>query len=300
MEPRPITALLLRLAAALSFATMAMLVKLAGEQGLTLPQIMLGRQLVPVIVILLWLGAMGGLARLKTQRPANHATRSVIGVVGMVCNFAAVILLPLAEATTLGFTAPMFAVLIGSLVLREHVGPWRWAAVLLGFAGVLVITQPGGHPVPLLGALAGLGSGLCVGLVSYLIRDLARSEESISIVFYFSAFGTLIAAAMLPLVPPQLPDMRQLAMLLAIGLSGTLGQLLMTASLRRGAIASVIVMDYSALLWATLYGWALWQHVPPLATWLGAPLIVAAGSIIAWREHRLARNRSPLTAAELD
>ncbi len=300
MQQRPVYALILRLGSALSFATMAMLVKYAAEQGLTLPQIIVGRQVVPVIVILLWLAAQGSLASLKTAHPGSHALRSGVGMIGMLCNFGSVMLLPLAEATTLGFSAPLFAVLIGSLIWREHIGRWRWTAVVLGFAGVLVIVQPGGHPIPLLGAIAGLGGGLVVAIVSYQIRELGRIEGSLSIVFYFSLFGSLLAAATLPLVPAVMPDFRQIALLTAVGFAGLLGQLFMTASLRHGAIASVIVMDYTALIWATVFGWAVWDNIPSVATWLGAPLIVAAGTIIAWREHRLARNRSPISATQID
>ena len=296
MQQRPIFALALRLAGALSFATMALLIKLAGERGATLPQIMFWRQAVPVPALLGYLWLTGGLGLLKTRRLGSHGRRSLIGMLGMVCNFGAVLLLPLAEATVLGFTAPLFAVAIGSLVLREHVGPWRWTAVALGFAGVLIIAQPGDQPISLIGTLAGLGAGLCVGIVSYQIRDLARSEQSISIVFYFSAFGMAIAAAMLPFAPAPRPDPEQLALLVSLGLAGTLGQLLMTASLRHGAIASVIVMDYSSLLWAALFGWAAFGSLPALATWFGAPSIVAAGIVIAWREHRLSRESAPFTA----
>lgn len=297
VEQRPIIALFLRLGSALAFATMSMLVKLAGEHHIPLPQIMVGRQIVPVIGILIWLGIGGGLARLGTRRMSSHVVRSVTGMLGMVCTFSASMLLPLPEATTLGFTAPLFAVLIGSLVLREHVGPWRWTAVALGFAGVLVITQPGSHPIPLLGALAGLGAGLIVAIISYQIREMGRTEESVSIVFYFSFFGTIIAMALLPFVPMQMPDPVQLAILFGIGFAGLIGQLMMTASLRRGAVVSVIVMDYSALIWATGFGWSIWNNLPPITTWLGAPLIVAAGMIIAVREHQLVRKQSPLTAA---
>ena len=296
MQQRPIFALVLRLAAALSFATMALLIKLAGESGASLPQIMVWRQLVPVPALLGYLWLTGGLGQLRTRRLASHAVRTTIGMLGMVCNFGAVLLLPLAEATVLGFTAPLFAVTIGALVLREHVGSWRWTAVALGFAGVVIVAQPGGHPISLLGAAGGLGAGLCVAVVSYQIRDLARSEASIAIVFYFSAFGAVMAAATLPFAPAAMPDPQLLALLVGLGLAGTLGQLLMTASLRHGVLVSVIVMDYSSLIWATLFGWAAFGNLPVIATWFGAPLIVAAGLVIAWREHRLSRQTTPLAA----
>lgn len=275
---------------------MALFIKLAAEAGSDLPQILLWRQLVPVPILLGWLWLTGGLARLKTRRPGAHASRGLVGMVGMVFNFLGVMLLPLAEATALGFTAPLFAVVIGSLIMREKIGPWRWSAVVLGFAGVLVIAQPGGAPISPLGAAASLGSALMVAIVTYQIRDLGRSEESISIVFYFSLFGALFAACLLPFGSLAWPGGTQFALLLMVGLFGTLGQLFITASLRRGAIASVIVMDYSALVWSALFGWLVWSVFPPPTTWLGAPLIIAAGSVIAWREHRLSRQTTPSAA----
>lgn len=281
----------LRLGAALSFATMAMLIKLASHQGASLPQIMFWRQIVPVPALLGYLWATGGLGKLRTRRMGSHARRSVVGMIGMVCNFGSVMLLPLAEATTLGFTAPLFVVLIGSLFLREHVGPWRWMAVLLGFAGVVVVAQPGGQPISVLGAILGLGSGLVVAVISFLIRDMSKTEHSISIVFYFSAFGALIAASLLPFYPAAMPGPGMIGLLVAMGLAGTMGQLLMTASLRHGAVTAVIVLDYTQLIWATAYGWWIWDLLPPAATWLGAPLVVGAGVMVAWREHRLGKER---------
>ena len=283
--------MVLRIGSALSFATMAMLIKLAAARGASLPQIMFWRQMVPVPALLGYLWLTGGLGKLRTRRMGSHARRSVLGMIGMVTNFGSVLLLPLAEATTLGFTAPLFVVLIGSLFLREHVGPWRWTAVLLGFAGVVIVAQPGGQPVSVLGAMLGLTAGLVVAIVSFLIRDLSKSEDSISIVFYFSAFGALIAAAVLPFSHAAAPDAHLVAVLVAMGLAGTMGQLLMTASLRHGAVTAVIVLDYTQLIWATFYGWWFWQLLPPAATWLGAPLVVGAGVMVAWREHRLGKER---------
>ncbi len=276
-----------------------MLVKYAGEKGISLPEIMFWRQAMPVAIILAWLTSTGGLARLQTRRLGSHGRRAIFGMFGMVANFASAILLPLAVSTTLGFTTPLFAVILAALVMREHVGPWRWSAVLLGFLGVLVIARPGNAPISPLGAAAGLGAALTVAWVSYQIRDLGRTEEPIRVVFYFSAFG---AAMMVPLLPFFMTahDLRQWLLLFAIGTVGTAGQLLLTASLRFGAVASVIVMDYTSLVWATLYGWAIWDRLPPHSTWLGAPLVIAAGMLVTWREHKLARQISPAAAIEGD
>jgi drug/metabolite transporter (DMT)-like permease len=285
---RPCLALGLRLASALLFATLLMLVKYAGESGVALPEIMFWRQAVSVPILLGFLAATGKLDRLRTGRLGSHARRAGLGMTNMVFNFGATILLPLAESTVLGFTAPLFAVVLGAVVWREHIGRYRWLAVTLGFLGVVVIAQPGGEPVPTLGVVLALLTGFFVTVINYQIRDLGRTEDPITIAFYFAAFGTPMAAFVLPFFyTPHSPE--QWIALIAIGTIGTLAQWFLAASLRFGAVASIIIIDYTQLIWATLYGWLVWRHMPPAATWLGAPLIVAAGLVIAWREHRLGR-----------
>jgi drug/metabolite transporter (DMT)-like permease len=296
---RPIHALLLRLAAVAFISTLLMLVKLAATAGIALPEIMFWRQAIPALALFGWLAATGGLQRLRSRRIASHAGRAASGMVGMACNFAAAALLPLAEATVLGFTTPLFAVVLSALILREPVGAWRWGAVLLGFLGVLLIARPGGTPIPPLGAAAGLGAGLMVAIISFQIKDLSRTEESISVVFYFALFGALMMAPLLPATMTQ-HSAGQWLLLLALGLAGAIGQLLLTAALRHGAVASVIVMDYTALIWATGYGLLIWDQLPPATMWVGAPVIVAAGSIVAWRESRFGRRPSPAAAIEAD
>lgn len=130
-----------------------------------------------------------------------------------------------------------------------------------------------------------------VALISIQIRDLSRSEAPLTIVFYFSAFSIPVLALALPFVMTG-HTLYQWGLLAGMAVFGLLGQLMLTAALRFGAVASVIVMDYSALLWATLFGWGIFDRLPSPATWVGAPLIVSAGLIVAWREHRLRKDRA--------
>ncbi|KLE36020.1 hypothetical protein AAW00_01690 [Aurantiacibacter luteus] len=279
-------ALLLRLGGIAGIATMAALIKLASDRGVHIAEIIFWRQGIAIPILLAYALTRGGPGILRTARPRAHLVRSLYGFFGMVLNFGAVILLPLAEATTFSFTAPLWAVILSTLILHERVGVWRWSSVIVGFVGVLVIAQPGGHAIPLGGAAAALGGAFMVALISLHIRDLGRTEQAVTIVFWFAAFSTL-------LVLPALPfSMRAHApgdylLLVGIGVAGTLGQLLITAALRFGEVSSVIVMDYSSLVWATLYGWLFFAVLPPAATWIGAPLIIVAGTIIAWRERVL-------------
>ncbi len=282
-------ALVIRLAAVMLLSGMAAMVKVASEAGIHLAEIIFWRQALTIPMLLAWiLATNGALASLGSKRPWTHARRGIYGTIGMILNFGALVMLPLAEATTFNFTAPIFAVVLSALLLREKIGPYRWAAVAVGFAGILIIAQPGGGHLPLLGAAVAMGGAFMVAFISIQVADLNRTEAPITIVFWFAVVTTPLAALFLPFVMTG-HSAAEWCLLMAIGLVGGFGQLLLTTSLRFGSVASVIVMDYSALIWATLYGWFIWDHLPPAATWLGAPLIVAAGLIIAWREHWLSR-----------
>ena len=287
---RPILALLVRIAGIAGFALMAALIKLASARGIHLAEIIFWRQVVPIPILLAWALRNGGVGTLATKRPKAHVVRAFYGIAGMLCNFGAVIMLPLAEAQTINFSAPIFAVLLSIVLLKESVGVWRWSAVAAGFAGILVIAQPGDGHFPLAGALVALAGAFMIALISIQIRDLSRTDTPLVIVFWFAVVSVLVFAPVLPFVwqPHSTGDW---LLLLAIGLAGTWGQLLITMALKLGKVSSVIVMDYSAIVWATLLGWLMFDNLPPASTWLGAPLIIGAGIVIAWRERTVSRAR---------
>ena len=137
-------------------ATLMAVVKLAVESGVAFPEVLFWRQVPTVFLIGGWLATRGQLGRLRTKRLPIHFRRAMLGMTGMIFTFGAPVLLPLTEATTLGFTTPIFAVILSALLLKERVGPVRWLAVALGFAGVLIITHPGHSDIPVLGAAVGL------------------------------------------------------------------------------------------------------------------------------------------------
>jgi drug/metabolite transporter (DMT)-like permease len=296
-RPRPLLALGIRLLTALALATMAMLVKLAGERGAHLIELIFWRQALTAAMIGTGLALTGRLALLRTMRLPAHAGRAGMGLLGMLFTYGAVLLLPLAEATTLGFTAPVFAVLIAMLLFREKIGRYRWAAVVIGFAGVLVVMQPGGgavEGVTLIGVIVGLIAPLMVSIISFQIQDLNTTENPWSIVFWFATISTPVAALALPFVIGA-HDAETWGIILAMALMGALAQILLTTSLRFGSAAVILLMDYTALLWASFYGYFIFDRAAPASLWLGAPLIIAAGVLIAWRERQLARQR--LTAS---
>jgi len=276
------TSFLLRIAAAFALSSMFILVKLAGEGGAALIEIMFFRQIVSVPVILIYLKMRGTLEVLKTERIGAHGARSLMGMTGMVLNFSAVILLTPAEYTTISFMTPIFAVMIGVFLYKEKVLSHKWIAVLIGFLGVVIIANPTSAHASLLGIAIGLAGALITAFINYQLQNLTRTETSLTIVFYFAIVCSIV---FLPFMifymqahPPAL-----FAILLCVGIVGTIGQILMTAAMRFGSVSSILILDYTAIIWAVLYGWLIWDNIPTLSFWLGTPLIVAAGLLITRR-----------------
>lgn len=298
-RPRPLLALFVRLLTAFALATMAMLVKLAGERGAHLIELIFWRQLLTFMLLGAGMALTGRLAMLHTQRLPAHARRAASGLFGMLFTYGAVLLLPLAEATTLGFTAPVFAVLIAMVLLGERIGPYRWGAVAMGCAGVVVVMQPFGgfqEGITLAGVLVGLAAPFMVAIISFQIQDLNTTENPWSIVFWFAALTTPVAAIALPFVWAA-HDPVTWALILGMGLVGAGAQMLLTTSLRFGSAAVILMMDYTALLWASFYGLFIFDRAAPASLWLGAPLIIGAGLLIAWRERQLAKPGRVASAA---
>jgi drug/metabolite transporter (DMT)-like permease len=292
-SPRPMLAIGLRLLTAVVFATMAMLVKLAGERGVHLVEMIFWRQTITLVLITLGLALVGRLATLRTNRHASHARRAGLGVVGMFFTYGAVLLLPLAEATTLSYTAPFFAVVIAVTMFGEKVGLYRSAAVLIGFLGVLVIMQPGsgGDDVTVFGVIVALIGAAMVAMISFQIQDLNTTETPLSIIFWFTVLTSPVLLLILPFFAGG-HDLETWLIVIAMAISGATAQILLTASLRFGSAAVILLIDYTSLLWAIWYGWSVFGRAPPATLWTGAPLIIGAGLLIAYRERVLARAKS--------
>ena len=282
----------IRLATAVVFATMAMLVKLASERGAHLVELIFWRQIITFALIGGGLALLGKLATVRTQRLGSHAGRAVMGGVGMFFTYGAVILLPLAEATTLSYTAPFFAVVIAVAMFGEKVGWYRSAAVLIGFAGVMIVMQPGSgaQEISWIGVAVALIAAAMVAMISFQIQDLNKTETPWSIIFWFTALSTPVLLLAMPFfMEPH--DQTTWMIIIAMALCGALAQILLTSSLRFGSAAMILLIDYTSLLWAIWYGWSVFDRAPPPTLWIGAPLIIGAGVLIAYRERVLARRQ---------
>lgn len=262
---------------------MGAMLKLASTHGLNAPELVFYRSVFSLPVVLLWVLKRETFSALRPNRPVAHVWRSGLGLLSMGMTFQALILLPLGEATALNFTAPIFATILSFIILREHVGVHRWAAVLVGFIGVIIVARPGGLAIPVGGVLVALAAALGQGGVTTTLRHLQKSENVVAIVFWFAIAGICVGGALMPFFG-RAHDLQAMTLVAAGGVAGGIGQLLMTSSLR-APVSVVSPFDYLQLVGATIFGWLLFSDVPTFSTLAGAALIAGSGLYTAWREH---------------
>lgn len=281
---RPILAIASRLLAAIALMAMFSLSKLLQDRGVSLVETVSYRQLTALPIIAVWIVAVHGPSGFRPQRIGGHVSRTAVGLLSMVLNFGSYALLPLAEATTIGFSAPIFGTILSAVLLKEAVGWHRWSAVIIGFVGVILIVGPASAHLPVAGLTVAFGAAVGVASVSILVRQLARQETAAAIVFWFTLLSTPPALLGLALFGTG-HDLVTFLLIGCMGLAGGIAQLLMTVSLKWGSIAVVMPMDYTSILWATLAGWLFWGTLPLLTTWIGGAVIIGSGLYIVWREH---------------
>jgi len=286
VEPQVVLGMGLRLISALSLALMFAGVKWAGQRGAGVVETLFYRQIGSVVCAATFVALGPGFASLRTRRFKAHAVRMAIGVVAMLLNFAMVMLLPLAEATAIGFSVPIFATLLAAAVLGEPTGKWRWGAVIVGFIGVLVIVQPGSGHVSAYGGAVAIGAAVSTACATIAIRHLGATEAVATTVFWFGVTSLVPLGLAMPFVA-HAHDTSTFAAIAGLSLAGGIAQLALTGALRLAPVSLVMPMDYSSLLWATLLGMFIFNQEPSHWTWLGAPIVIGAGLVILWREHRL-------------
>lgn len=278
---------MLRLAAIAALGLMFALVKLAGQHGIHLVETLFWRQLAGLPAVMLWLWSLGKLSEIRTSNPLAHALRGTLGLASMTLNFLAMMMLPMAEATTISFAAPIFATVLAALLLREPTGRYRWGAVLLGFVGVVLAMRPGGEMVYGAGAWVALAGALLTSCVMIQIRRMSQSENTGAIVFWFS-LSTLFPLSIGMLFFGQNHDATGWSIIAGLAICGAVAQLLLTAAMRHASVAAITTMDYTGLIWSIFFGCFIFDNTPGPGTWLGAPIIILAGLVIVLRERMLA------------
>ncbi len=282
-------AIIVRILAGICGATMLTLAKLASLRGVSPVETMCYRSVFAFPVVLAWIAAGPGLASVATTRPGAQLSRAGVGLASMALSFAAIGLLPVAELTAIMFVTPLFSTMLSALLLREHVGVHRWAAIVAGFIGILVMTRPGAgdHVVPL-GVLLALGSAGLAGGVAVAIRQLGAIDPPTTTVFWFTGTGaTLGAIGLLFFFQPH--DPVTWLFIIGIGVAGAALQLLLTTSLHLAPVSATASLDYLQFFWVTMLSWLLWAKFPSMHMLAGAALIGAASFYTVYRARRRQR-----------
>jgi drug/metabolite transporter (DMT)-like permease len=268
-------------ASELMFATMGATVKAAALSGMPNEVLVFLRNLVGMLLILPLL-LRSGLANLRTGVPHLHLLRAVMGVSAMYCFFFALAHLALADGMLLKMTAPLFMPIIAWLWLSERATPLAILAVPVGFLGVALVLRPGGDFNWV--ALVGLAGGALAAVAKVTVRRLSRSEPTTRVVFYFAVLAALISAV--PLVWGwKAPTPTQWAMVIGIGLLGTLGQILLTQGYASASPARIGPFTYFSVVFGAAYGYLFWDEGLDLYFVAGALLIAFAG-MLALRRKR--------------
>jgi drug/metabolite transporter (DMT)-like permease len=220
-------------------------------------------------------------------RVSLHILRAFVGLAGMMCSYYAVSHLPLATATAISFTKPLFLIVLAVLFLGETVRWRRWAATAAGFVGVVIVARPGSDVFDpaMLVALAG---SFLIADVAVLVKKLSRSDRNATILFYYGGITTVIAA--IPAYFVWLTPMgTEWPELIFIGASASFGQYCTLRALRVGEASAVMPFDYTRLVFAGLFGYVFFAEMPDGWTLVGVSVLVASTLYIAHREFQQGR-----------
>jgi drug/metabolite transporter (DMT)-like permease len=295
----PLRGIALKILSVTIFTAMAVCIK-ASAPHVPPGEAVFFRSFFAIPVILGWLAWAGNLRHgLDTLYPMGHVWRGLVGTSAMGLGFAALGLLPLPEATALGYAAPLLTVIFAAMFLGEQVRVFRLSAVFVGLVGVMIVLAPRLTVVSLadtselqaVGAVAALLGAVFAALAQVFVRKLVHTEATAAIVFYFSLTAAVLSLTTLAF-GWVVPTAREVALLVGAGILGGVGQILLTESYRHAETSVIAPFEYVSMLLALVLGYVIFEELPTGAMLTGAALIVAAGLFIIWREHRLGIERA--------
>lgn len=288
----------LKAASILLFTLMAACVKAAREVA-PAGEAVFFRSAFAIPPILAYAALRGGVMQaIRVNDPFAHLNRGLVGMAAMACGFTALGLLPLPEVIAINFTAPLLTTALAALLLGETVRVYRWTAVAVGLCGVIVMQAP--RLTVLGGGVTGdeaLGAWICLlgaglmALAAIHIRHLTRTENTLSIVFWFSAICMLGSLTTIPFGWPW-PDGTTLALLIASGVLGGVAQILMTEGYRVADASTLAPFDYTSMVYALIIGFLAFGEIPEPTMILGAAVVIGAGLFILRRETQLRIDRA--------
>ena len=254
-------------------------------------EVLFSRVLVSFVLFSAFALPTAGFAVFRTKRPTAHVLRSMSQFTSQTLLLIAFTLMPLASATAINFSAPLFAALASLIFLKEPIGPVRWVVLLIGFAGVLIVTNPGAETFQI-GALFALANAVLFGTVTAGVRGMTSTESAKTLTMYQLLLLTLFYGLTLPFAF-RMPVWADVPLIVANGVTNMLGQYWWTRSLHLAPTSAVVPFQYLSLLWAMMFGFALWGDVPTIGLLVGSAIVVASGLFLIWHESRKKKQTPP-------
>lgn len=251
-------------------------------------QIVWARQL-GLLAGAIFLIAMRGRAILVTAHPKLQILRGAVAAGSASLFIFAVSFVPLADAVAISFVAPFMVTLMGAMILREPVGMRRWAAVILGFIGTLIVLRPGMGAIHPAGALVVLAAFL-FAVRQIISRALSDTDNTGTTIVYTALVGSAILTIPLPFIW-QTPTGNQALILVGMALLAAVGEVFVIKALEVALAVVVAPVQYSLMIWGTFYGWLVFHQLPDFWTWVGASIIIATGLYTLHRENLAVRQR---------
>ncbi|MGQ0527175.1 MAG: DMT family transporter [Alphaproteobacteria bacterium] len=243
------------------------------------------RNMLGLVPLVIYMRARGHRIFTRPKKPGFVFLRVLLGSTGVIITFAAVKYLPMADATVIFFTGILMTPAMAYFFLGEYIGPHRWAAIIVGLAGVALMLHPSGEG-QLLGFILAFTAAFLQGATAVILRHL-RSETSISVTFYFLLCGMVISGVFMPFVA-SIPDPSSWALFIFVGFAGALGQYLITRAYSSAPASVIAPFGYSGLIWASLFDIWLWGYVPGWSIYAGGLIIVLSNLYIGHRERLVA------------
>src|SRR5437763_8209496 len=265
------------------FPFMNAAVKLLGA-NYPVAQIVWARFTAHLLVMLLVFLPQYGRRLLATRRPAVQIGRSLLMLVSNMMFVVAITRVPLATASAIGFTSPLIVTALSVPILHESVGIRRWSAVVIGFAGALLVIRPGGGLHDLAVLLLLLSSG-AYALYQIATRWVSFYDDAAIGIIFTALLGSLVMTTTLPFVFVMPRSALDILLFASLGLLGGAGHYLVIRAFQSGPAAVIAPLGYIELIGTTILGYAIFGNFPDLWTWIGAAIIIASGLYIAFRER---------------
>ncbi len=259
-------------------------------------EVMFFRSFSSLVVCAAFILPFTGFSVFATRRPRDHILRGLSQSISQTFSVIAFSLMPLAGAVAINFSAPLFSALVSVLWLKERAGPVRWSVLVVGFLGVLIVTNPGADSLQV-GALFALGNAVMYGSVTVAVRGMTATESANTLLMW-QMVTIAVFHSFLLLFGFQWPAPLDAAMLICSGVANAIGQFFWTRALHLAPATAVSPFFYLMLVWALVIGYVVWGEVPTTGLLVGSAIVVASGLFLLW--HEAQRRRSERLASGLN